>query len=186
MNRKISIQNLTRASLFVALITIGAYIKVPIPNLPFTLQFLFTNLAGIILGGFLGASSVAIYVLLGLIGLPVFTSGGGPAYIFMPSFGYLLGFILGAYVGGKFIENNSITFKNLLIASLINLAVVYILGMAYFYFISNFYLGKPIDLKSLFIYCFLLAIPGDLFLSIASAVVGEKVLKAFNFKYLRS
>lgn len=64
-------------AMFAALITVGAYIKIPVPVCPFTLQFLFTTLAGIILGAKNGTIAVSVYVLLGLAGLPVFTGGGG-------------------------------------------------------------------------------------------------------------
>ena len=83
-------------SIFTALIAIGAFIKVPVPVVPFTLQFLFTTLAGLLLGSSLGSACVLAYILLGLLGLPIFAAGGGPGYIFNPSFGYLIGFWLGA------------------------------------------------------------------------------------------
>ena len=90
---------------FTTLIAVGAFIKVPIPVVPFTLQFLFTMLAGLLLGGRKGALSVGVYILLGLVGLPVFAEGGGFWYILKPSFGYIIGFILGSYVTGKMTEN---------------------------------------------------------------------------------
>ena len=65
--------------LFTALTAIGAFIRIPVPVCPFTLQLLFTTLAGLILGSRRGALSVGLYVLLGLSGVPVFTEGGGPA-----------------------------------------------------------------------------------------------------------
>jgi len=80
--------------MFVAMIVVGAFIKIPVPIVPFTLQFLFTMLAGILLGGKDGCRAVVIYIFLGLIGLPIFAEGGGFAYIFKPSFGYIIGFIL--------------------------------------------------------------------------------------------
>lgn len=70
------------SSLFVALIAIGAFIKVPVPVCPFTLQLLFTTLAGLLLGANLGFISVFVYIVIGLIGIPIFTEGGGPGYIF--------------------------------------------------------------------------------------------------------
>ena len=76
MERK-KIKNLILCALFVCLISIGAFIKIPIPVVPFTLQFLFTSLAGILLGGNLGAFSVLIYTLMGLLGFPIFAGGGG-------------------------------------------------------------------------------------------------------------
>ena len=61
--------------LFTALIAVGAFIKIPIPVVPFTLQYLFTMLAGLLLGSRLGTVSVLSYMLLGLAGLPIFFGG---------------------------------------------------------------------------------------------------------------
>ena len=71
---------------------------------PFTLQFLFTTLAGLLLGSKLGTISVVAYTLLGLAGLPIFSEGGGIWYIFKPSFGYIIGFCIGTYVTGLIAE----------------------------------------------------------------------------------
>lgn len=89
-------------ALFAALIAAGAFLRIPIPVVPFTLQYLFTMLAGLLLGPRLGATAVGVYIVLGLAGLPVFTQGGGPGYIFQPTFGYIIGFALGAYLTGKY------------------------------------------------------------------------------------
>ena len=136
--KRISTRELTMTALFVTLITVGAFIRIPLPNWPFTLQILFTTLAGIILGSRLGAVSVGIYIILGLIGVPVFTSGGGPGYILQPTFGYLVGFMVGAYVVGRFSEASpNHSFKQLLIGSILNLLVVYGFGMVYLYMSLN-------------------------------------------------
>lgn len=178
--KQLNTRDMVLSAMFIALITIGAFIKVPVPNMPFTLQFLFTNLAGIILGANLGGLSVLIYVLAGLIGIPVFTTGGGPGYIFYPTFGFLIGFILGTYISGKFLENREFNKKNIFLASIINLLIVYVLGMIHYYFISNFYSDSPIGVGALFLYCFVLAAPGDLFLCFISASVGQKVNSAIK------
>ena len=70
------VKELVLFSLFTALTAIGAFIRVPVPLCPFTLQLLFTTLSGLILGSRKGAASVAVYVALGLSGVPVFTQGG--------------------------------------------------------------------------------------------------------------
>ena len=85
-------------ALFAALISVGGRITIPIPYVPITLQTLFTVLAGLLLGSKLGAVSSALYVLMGLLGLPVFSAGAGPAYVFHPTFGYMIGFIVGAWL----------------------------------------------------------------------------------------
>ena len=62
-------KNLILCGLFTSLIVVGAFIRIPIPVVPFTLQLLFTMLAGLLLGGKWGAASVCIYIVLGLMGL---------------------------------------------------------------------------------------------------------------------
>ena len=94
--RKLTVRELVLCGLFIALITVGTFIRIPIGNDVYTLQFLFTLLAGLVLGARLGALAVGAYVLLGLVGVPVFATGGGFGYIAQPTFGYLLGFILQA------------------------------------------------------------------------------------------
>ena len=94
-------KQLVFCSLFTALIAVGAFIKIPVPVVPFTLQYLFTMLAGLILGPRLGTISVTAYMLLGLAGLPIFTEGGGLWYVLKPSFGYIIGFCIGTYVHAR-------------------------------------------------------------------------------------
>lgn len=173
-------KDLSRVSIFIALIAVGAFIKIPVPNMPFTLQFLFTNLAGIILGSSLGAISVLIYICMGLIGIPVFTSGGGPAYVLQPTFGYLVGFVLGTFLCGKFLKGKECSSKNIFIASIINLSVVYILGMVYYYFISNYVLNIPFSVWNVVKFCFLLAVPGDILLCFVSTIMGKRLVNIIN------
>ena len=87
--------------MFVALIAAGAWIRIPGPVVPFTLQYLFTMLAGLLLGGKYGLLAVCVYIVLGLAGLPIFASGGGIGYILQPSFGYMIGFAVGAFATGS-------------------------------------------------------------------------------------
>lgn len=68
-------KDLVLCAMFVALIAVGAFIKVPVPVVPFTLQFLFTMLAGLLLGPVNGALAVVVYIVLGLVGLPIFIPG---------------------------------------------------------------------------------------------------------------
>lgn len=180
---KSNTHNLVLCALFTALIAVGAFIRIPIPVVPFTLQLLFTMMAGLMLGGKLGATSVIIYIVLGLAGLPVFTQGGGLGYVLKPTFGYIIGFAIGAYVTGTIanaVPNPSI--KRILTANFAGMAIVYALGMVYFYAISHLYLGTDISLWNLFLYCFLVCIPGDIFLAVVSALVFKR-LKPVISKY---
>lgn len=73
-------------ALFAALTSIGAFIKIPTPIVPLTLQYLFCAYSGILLGSKLGLYSQLLYLVIGLMGFPVFTQGGGLTYIFSANF----------------------------------------------------------------------------------------------------
>ena len=168
-------------ALFTALIAVGAFIKVPVPVVPFTLQFLFTMLAGLIMGGRLGAVSVGLYAVLGLVGLPIFAEGGGIWYVMKPSFGYIIGFALGSLVTGLMVEKlEKLTTGRLLTASFTGLAIVYACGMIYYYIICNFVIGTPIAFWPLFLYCFLLAVPGDVCLCFIGALLAKRLRPAYQ------
>lgn len=175
--RNAKTKDMILCGMFVALIAVGAFIKIPIPVVPFTLQYLFTMLAGLLLGGRKGCISVCVYIVLGLAGLPIFAQGGGFGYIFQPSFGYIIGFALGAFATGVIAgKANKPGFKLLLTANFAGLGIVYLFGMAYYYLISNFFIGSPIGLWPLFLYCFILAVPGDIVLCIVGAVLGTRMI----------
>ncbi|MDD2221524.1 MAG: biotin transporter BioY [Clostridia bacterium] len=173
-------KKLIYCALFTALISVGAFIKIPVPYLDyFTAQFFFVILAGIVLGPKLGAQAVAIYVILGLAGLPIFAAGGGVTYVFRPSFGYLLGFIATAFVVGyvcSFKRNQS--FKYYLLAAFCGLITTYAIGLTYKYLILYFYLQTPVPWSVLVLSCFPLDIPGDLILCFAAALIGLKLNKS--------
>lgn len=99
------VKTLVVAALFAALVTLGAYISLPIPfipGVPFTLQLLVVILTGIILEANQAALAIGVYILLGLIGVPVFHAGtAGPAVLLGPTGGYLLGFLTAAYFIGR-------------------------------------------------------------------------------------
>lgn len=103
--------------------------------------------------------------------------GGGPGYIFQPSFGYIIGFAVAAYVNGKIANAKTHpSYRRLLGANFLGLFIVYAFGMIYYYVISNFYLNSPIGVGALFLYCFVLAVPGDIVLCIVAAIIGKRMI----------
>lgn len=176
-NKRLSTKELILCALFSALIAVGAFIKIPIPVVPFTLQFLFTNLAGLLLGSRLGSISVIIYIAVGLLGFPVFTGGGGIGYIFQPTFGYIIGFIAGTYITGYITEkSHSLNLKRLIFAEFAGLGIVYLFGIVYYYFIANYYMNSSIGVWSLFLYCFILVVPGDIVICFISAILTKRMI----------
>lgn len=167
--------------IFAALTAIGAFLKIPTPIVPFTLQFLFCAFAGVFLGSKLGLYSQLLYVGIGLSGIPIFTKGGGISYIFQPTFGYLLGFIFCAYIIGKMTENmQQIKFMNVFLPVLTGLAVVYAIGVPYLYIIINQYLGSPMTITAAIKVGLAPYILQDVLLSTLVAFVATKVVPSLR------
>ncbi len=160
--------------LFAALIAAGAFMKIPIPYVPFTLQFLFTNLAGLLLGKKKGLISVCLYIFIGLAGIPVFTQGGGLGYIFQPSFGYIIGFAVGTWLAGLIAERGD-TIKSYILAGFADFAAVFAFGLVYFYLIMNFYLHKPIGIWKTLMVGFFTFAPGDILIVIVCAFIAKRL-----------
>lgn len=136
-------------ALFTALTAIGAFIKIPIPPVPITMQLAFVVYAGIFLGARKAMMSQLLYLLIGLIGIPIFTYGGGITYIFQPTFGYLIGFLLCATVIGFGVDRmGKVTFLGLFAWSILGLALVYVIGVLYLYGIVNVYFGQVMTMTA--------------------------------------
>lgn len=147
MHRSSHLRNWILAALFVVLMTISARLTLPIPLVPITLQFTVVALAGLLLGPGLGALSMAVYVFMGLAGLPVFATGGGIGYMLSPTIGYLAGFIAAAAVIGLLTKkaprkNGKPVLWALLLAVLAGLAVDYALGVLGLWAVLNLVKGK--------------------------------------------
>lgn len=179
-HRELSVREMTYCGLFTALIATGAFIKINIPVHPFpmhfTMQFFFVLLAGFFMGPKKGALSVGIYLSVGLIGVPVFAAGGGPAYLLRPTFGFILGFVFAAFVAGHLVrirEKTSLWWN--LFSAFWGMIAMYVSGMLYFYFISNFVIHMPVSWKLVFINCFLLTVGGDFVLCILAAGLAKRL-----------
>lgn len=96
------------AALFAALTAVGAYLFVPIGPVPIVLQNMFVFLAGLLLGSRWGLASVALYLLAGLCGLPVFAGGtGGVGRLLGPTGGFLLGYLPAVFLIGAIAERQA-------------------------------------------------------------------------------
>ena len=131
MNKPYVPHKIALIAIFAALTASGALIRIPIPPVPITLQSFFVIMAGLILGPKAGALSQVIYLLVGILGLPVFSGGGGLSYVLRPSFGYLIGFILAPLAVGSFMENREYKPANIFIASCLGMLAIYMVGVPY-------------------------------------------------------
>ncbi|HOI13719.1 MAG TPA: biotin transporter BioY [Methanoculleus sp.] len=133
---------LAYSSTFVALIAAGSWISIPLPPVPLTLQTLFVLLSGIVMKRY-GAIPVALYVLLGAAGLPVYHNGmAGLGVLLGPTGGFLVGFIPAALVAGLAYEHESPTSR---IAGLIAATgLTYTFGVAWLVFSASLSLYQAI------------------------------------------
>ena len=93
-------RNLVTAALMAALLSASAWVTIPIGAVPVTLQVFVVVLAALVLRPAWAAASVAVYLLVGAAGLPVFSGGqGGIGVLAGPTGGYLFGFLAGAWIG---------------------------------------------------------------------------------------
>ena len=109
------------------LLAISSKIQTPFTLVPATMQTFVVLFLGMILGYKLAAATVILYLIEGLIGLPVFAKGGGLVYLIGPTGGYLIGFILTAFFAGMIkAKNDPIV---VFIYLLFSVSVTYILGL---------------------------------------------------------
>lgn len=169
------VRNLVLVALFAALTAVGAFLKfsIPVSPVPITLQTLFCILAGALLGSRLGALSQIVYLAIGLVGFPIFTNGGGIAYVLQPTFGYLLGLVPGAFLCGLIVEKaGKATFLRALIASAVGAASLYVIGLPYLYFVlRGISPDKVTSLTKLFSMGFIPFLVGDAFKCIAAGLL---------------
>ncbi len=126
------------AALFAAITAVLAQVTIPLPLVPITGQTLAVGLAATILGSRLGTLSMVIYALLGAVGIPVFSeASGGFQVILGPTGGYIIGFIVTAYVIGLIIEKTRSNFTMAMVANVVGMVVTLALGVIQLKFAAN-------------------------------------------------
>lgn len=166
-----SLRGMAYASLFGALTAVGAYLIIPLPPVPITMQTLFVYLSGALLGGPLGALSQIVYILLGVIGLPVFAGGkAGAGVLIGPTGGYLIGFVVGAFLIGKLTALRRDPGMAWLIGAMAaGMAAIYTLGIVQLTVVAKLGLAKAVAVG------LLPPLPGDLVKIVVAALICRKV-----------
>lgn len=134
MRRESAIRHITEGALMIALLAVSSYIVIPF-GIPFTLQTFAVFAAVGILGGKRGTVAVAVWLLAGFIGLPLFSGfRGGISVLFEATGGYLLGFLFSALTVWIFTAKKR-TVKRLLLGMAIGLLLCYAVGSLWYYFV---------------------------------------------------
>ena len=169
-------------ALFVAITVVFGFIKIPMQPVAMSLLTLATALAGCFLSPLSAALSQIIYVVMGLIGIPVFTTGGGPSYVLQPSFGFLL--FLPVMAAGislvvrhdKFLPAKA-RFLWRHFASLFISLLQLLFGTFYYYILYKYYMNSDLTLAAAFMPCFVLFIPTAIIKSVLSVALFDMLKK---------
>lgn len=182
---KLTTRDITFTAVFTAAACmVGFALKIVPPALvPFSLLPLVAMLAGGLLGSRLGALSMTLYTLIGLAGLPVFSTPpfGGFSYVLQPSFGFVLGFILCAFAAGKILENKKEpNLYRYAAAMLAGLGGLYMVGLTYLYLILTLYLGRATGFTELLMLGFLPFILFDLVKAALAVSLTRTIIRRIN------
>jgi biotin transport system substrate-specific component len=174
--RKNHTNQLVLAGLFTALTAIGAFLKIPFPIVPITLQSFFTILAGAILLPHYAALSQISYLILGLAGLPIFANGGGLGYVLQPTFGYLLSLPIAAYFVSYTLNRtkDSNNFR-LFLCVLAGLLIILIVGFLWLFFVLRLTMGESAIFLQLFSAGILYFLPGTILKAIGITFTAQYV-----------
>tara|TARA_Y100001970_G_scaffold235351_1_gene294304 strand:+ start:311 stop:862 length:552 start_codon:yes stop_codon:yes gene_type:complete len=158
------------------LLTISAKIKIPFYPVPMTMQTFVVIFVGISFGYKVGVTTIFLYLLEGIVGLPVFSNspekGVGITYFVGPTMGYLIGFIFACFIAGYFKYNSN--YLNNFLKILLSTSIIYLFGVMWLGTLIGW--DKPI--LQLGVYPFLLA---ELFKILLLTIMAKKVEKFRKF-----
>ncbi|MDN4606564.1 biotin transporter BioY [Sporosarcina highlanderae] len=180
--------SLVYCGMFSALMMIGANITWFVPFLvvggvPITLQTFFAVMAGLLLGSRLGATAMTVYMITGLAGAPIFAKfQGGFGAILLPTFGFIVSFILVAYIAGKIVEKYG-SLRSYVVAGLVALVVNYVIGTNWMYFAYKFWAAAPEAFSYSVAWMWMVPpLPKDILLSILAGIFGHRMYKILRVR----
>jgi len=174
-------------ALFAAIVCIGCFLRIPLGPIPIVLQNALCVLTGVLLGSYLGGAPTALFLLAGLIGLPVYSGGtSGVAVWAGPTGGFLPGYLIGAIVAGFIAGRPSVEEKKVSVKTVIRITVAMLAGMIILYVPGVIHFSRwaeaagrvPAE-KTTLAYtmgaCVLPYIPGDIIKAVVSIIIAIKV-----------
>lgn len=179
-SKKYTARDIAKLSLLTALLSISSYIIIPLPFslASITAQTIIINLIAFILKPKESFLVILIYLLLGLIGIPVFAGGAsGPAALFGPTGGYFLGFLISATLISYLKGNSFKMIKCLVLSILVGMPIIYFCGAVYMHILTGMTLGATISSA------ILPFIPLDILKCFLAAVLAKALNKAIVYSY---
>lgn len=170
------VKKLTFVSLFAALIAVSGFISIPLPGtpIPIVLQNMLVVLTGVLLGPVLGTSATVLFLLLGALGLPIFSGGtGGIARFLGPTGGFLYGYAIATLVASLIARRPSVQYKTSLKVIILSVVVAFV--SMYVPGVIHFMLTLKKSLKDTMILCVLPYIPLDIVKMVLCVILGIKL-----------
>ncbi|AMQ04702.1 MULTISPECIES: biotin transporter BioY [unclassified Sporosarcina] len=179
---------LVYSGMFAALMMIGANITAFVPFLvvggvPITLQTFFAILAGLILGSRRGALAMAVYMFIGLAGAPVFARfSGGFGSIISPTFGFIISYILVAFIVGKIVEKNG-KLHGYIIAAIVGMVLNYVIGTNWMYYAYKLWAAAPDAFTYKVAWLWMVPpLPKDIILAVLAGIFGHRMYKVLKVR----
>ncbi|TYP57623.1 biotin transporter BioY [Thermosediminibacter litoriperuensis] len=180
MKKNLAVREMAFTALFASITALFSYIRIPLPfsPVPITLQTLAVMLAGSVLTPRAAFSSMAVFLFMGAIGLPVFGGGtSGPGVLFGPTGGYLMSWPVAAYVIALILKKVNPNLTTLILVNILGgVVIVYAIGVSYLAYVTNMTLTTAITAGALPF------IPGDLLKAIVSSLLALSLRKALQWK----
>lgn len=174
---------MTLVAMFAAVGAVTSWISIPLPSgIPVTLQTFGIALIGYTLGWKYGLLSVAVYIVLGAIGVPVFSGfKSGLGTILGPTGGFIIGFLfLAALCGvcrlGVFRKNRAVNIAAAVVFGLLGLAATHLLGTLQFMYLQNItFVQAALTVSVGYLIKDIVSVIAAYFLSLAAVGLIEKI-----------
>lgn len=171
-------KDITLSAIMLTILIVCSQIALPLGPIPITLQTLAVLMIGFLLPPRKAMLVTSLYAVAGLIGLPFFSGfSGGIQSVLLPSFGFVLSFILAASAQAWYLSTvKSIHTPHLVIAGLVNILMTYTIGLPYMAGILNLYMGNNMEATTILILGFIPFIPGDLLKLGVSVLIAKRII----------
>lgn len=179
-------------AVFAAIICAGCFISIPLPGgVPVTLQNAFALISGTVLGTWYGGTSVAIFLILGIIGIPVFSGmKGGIAHLLGVSGGFLWGYLIGAIIAGFLLGNPKLSEKKITFFQILKIFLAYFFGLFVEYVFGIWWfvqskggISESLSMQQVLMWTLIPFIPGDI-IKMIIAIPLSAVLRPIAARYL--
>lgn len=178
MKQKISTQELTVMALLAAILCVSSYINIPLPisPVPITAQILVVNLIALLLKPKKALLTIGIWLLLGLVGLPVFSGGrGGIGVLAGPTGGFALSFLLMVFVVSFLQGKCKKTHEKFIIFIAVGIPIMYVIGVAWMKWVTG------IDWQSAWLTGAIPFVPGDIIKAVAAVIIAKPLRKVIYY-----